>query len=154
MNRDDRDPIPRTALWLSTAGLIPFVVCTSALFAMPGSMTPTLVFWLIGYAAVILGFVGAVHWGCALVHPKMGEADRGLVMAWSVVPALAGWASLLLPPQTGLLLLAAAFAVQYGADRQLAQRFVLPGWYVKLRGGLSAVVVLCLLFALARIARG
>ena len=98
---------------------------------------------------MILSYVGALHWGIAMVHAQMREAERTLYMAWSVVPALAGWVSLLLPAKTGLLLMAATFAVHFAADFQLAQRFALPGWYVRLRGGLTAVVVLCLLLAMA-----
>ena len=154
MTPDDPDPIPRAAFWLGTTGLVPFVVLTSALYAMPGSANPVLVVWLSAYSAVILSFVGAVHWGVAMTHQHMREADRALFMAWSVVPALAAWASLLLPAKTGLLLMASTFAVHYAADRQLAQRFGLPAWYLKLRGGLTAMVALCLIMAILRLARG
>jgi hypothetical protein len=143
------DPIPRTAFWLGAGGLLPFVVLTSALYALPDHTRPQLLFWLSAYAAVILSFVGALHWGIALVHAQMREAERTLYMAWSVVPALAGWVSLLLPVKTGLLLMAATFAVHFAADFQLVQRFTVPPWYLRLRGGLTAVVVLCLLLALA-----
>ena len=88
-----------------------------------------------------------------MVHEHMSEADRSVFMAWSVVPALAGWIAVLLPAKAGLLLLGATFAVHYAADRQFAQRFALPRWYLRLRGGLTAIVVLCLILAVARIAR-
>jgi uncharacterized protein DUF3429 len=149
--RNTPDPMPRPALWLGSGGLVPFVVLCSALYALPEGQVPVLLFWLSAYAAVILSFVGAVHWGAAMVHPRMAAADRAVFMAWSVVPALAGWVSLLLPARTGLLLMAATFAVQYAADRQFAQRFSLPSWYLRLRASLTVVVVLCLLLALARV---
>ena len=81
------------------------------------------------------------------------EAERGVFMTWSVVPALAGWVALLLPAKAGLLLLGATFAVHYAADRQFAQRFALPRWYLRLRGGLTAVVILCLVLAAVRLAQ-
>jgi hypothetical protein len=43
--------------------------------------------------------------------------------------------------------------VHYAADRQLAQRFTLPPWYLRLRAGLTAVVVVCLIMAILRLAR-
>jgi hypothetical protein len=147
------DQIPRAPVWLSTAGLVPFVVLTSALYALPTGNTPVILVWLTAYAAVVLSFVGAIHWGVAMVHEEMVDSDRAVFMAWSVVPALAGWAALLLPAKTGLLLLGATFAVHYAADRQLAQRFALPRWYLRLRGGLTSVVVLCLVLAVVRIAQ-
>jgi hypothetical protein len=150
---DPHEQIPRAPFWLGTAGLVPFVVLTSALYALPAVNAPVVLLWLISYAAVVLSFVGAIHWGVAMVHAQVPEAERGVFMAWSVVPALAGWMGLLLPAEAGLLLLGATFVVHYAADRQFAQRFALPRWYLRLRGGLTGVVVLCLLFSLARIAR-
>src|SRR5688572_1868234 len=144
------EPIPRPALWLGTGGLVPFVLLASAFFALPAHMRPQLLYWLTAYAAVILSFVGAVHWGIAMVHAQMQDSDRVVFMAWSVVPALAAWAALLLPADTGLLLMAATFAVHFAADRQLAQRFALPSWYLRLRASLTTVVVLCLLLAIVQ----
>lgn len=152
MNEPEPDPIPRVAFWLGTAGLVPFVVLVSALYAMPGGNVPFLLNWLTGYSSVTLSFVGAVHWGVALVHPRMRESDRFVFMTWSVVPALTAWAALLLPAKSGLLLTAASFAVHYAADRQLGQRFGLVGWYLRLRAGLTTIVVLCLIMAVLRLA--
>jgi hypothetical protein len=149
----ERDPIPRTAFWLGAVGLIPFLLCTGALYAVPGEFTPTLLQWLASYAAVILSFAGALHWGFAMLHPDMREADRNLSMAWSVVPALTGWAATLLQALPGLLLLAAAFGVHYAADRQFVQRFALPGWYLRLRTGLTGIAVLCLILAAFHLVR-
>jgi len=147
-NDNDRDPIPRAAFWLGTSGLVPFVVLTSALYALPTPNAPVLLLYLTAYGAVILSFVGAVHWGAAMVHAKMLESERGVFMAWSVVPALAAWAALLMPAKTALLLMAATFVIQYAADWQFSQRFRLPSWYLRLRRGLTTVVVLCLVMAI------
>lgn len=146
----DPDPIPRPAFWLGTGGLVPFVVLTSALFALPEHTRPQVLNWLIAYGAVILSFVGALHWGVAMVHTQMRDTDRTVFMAWSVVPALAAWVALLLPAKTALLLMAATFVVHFAADRQLAQRFALPPWYLRLRAGLTGVVAPCLLLAIAQ----
>jgi hypothetical protein len=53
----------------------------------------------------------------------------------------------------GLLLLIASYVIQYAADRQLAQRFRIPAWYLRLRTGLTSVAVLCLGLALVHLAR-
>jgi len=150
---DNRTPIPKAPFWLGAGGLIPFVVIVSAMWALPAPYTPPLLFWLTAYAAVMLSFAGGLHWGLSMLHPDMGEQDQSVFMAWSVVPALVGWISLLMPPKTGLILLIATFVIQYAADRQLAQRFPLPAWYLRLRAGLTAVAVLCLVLALTHLAR-
>jgi len=151
--RERRTPIPKAPFWLGAGGLIPFVVITSAMWALPGAYTPPLLFWLTSYAAVTLSFAGGLHWGLSMLHPEMTEQDQSVFMAWSVVPALVGWISLLMPAKTGLLLLTATFVIQYAADRQLAQRFRLPSWHLRLRRGLTAVAVLCLVLALIHLAR-
>ena len=150
---ENRTPIPRAPFWLSAGGLIPFVVIAGAMWALPIPYTPQLLFWLTAYAAVMLSFAGGLHWGLSMLHPDMSEQDQSVFMAWSVVPAVVGWISLLMPPKTGLILLIATFVVQYAADRQLAQRFQLPAWYLRLRAGLTAVAVLCLVLALTHLAR-
>lgn len=152
-NPEDRTPIPKAPFWLTTGGLVPFVVMAGATWALPEAYTPTLLFWLTSYAAVILSFLGALHWGISMLHPDMTEHDQSVFMAWSVVPALVGWVSLLMPVRTGLLLLIATFVIQYAADRQLAQRFRVPSWYLGLRIGLTSVAVLSLGFALIHLAR-
>ena len=149
---EDLEPIPKAPLWLGTAGLFPFVALTSALWALSEAYAQTLLFWLTAYGAIVLSFIGALHWGFAMLHPAMTEQDRSVFMTWSVIPALVGWVCMLVPVKTALLLLIASFAIQYAADRQFVQRFPLPSWYLRLRGGLTAIVVLCLLLAFARLA--
>jgi hypothetical protein len=150
---EHRTPIPKAAFWLGAGGLIPFVVIASAMWALPDH-APVLRIWLIDYAAVMLSFAGGLHWGLSMLHPEMTEQDRSVFMAWSVVPAVVGWISLLMPlAKTSLILLITTFVIQYAADRQLAQRFQLPSWYLRLRVGLTAVAVLCLALALTHLAR-
>lgn len=152
---NDLGPIPKAPLWLGTAGLFPFVALASAIWALPEAYSPILLSLLTSYGAVVLSFVGALHWGFAMLHPAMSEQDRTVFMTWSVVPALVGWICMWMwvPAKTAMLLLIASFAIQYAADRQFAQRFTLPSWYLRLRGGLTAIVVLCLLLALTHLAR-
>jgi hypothetical protein len=148
-----RPPIPKIPFWIGAAGLVPFVLLAGAVWAAPEPYTNLLLNWLSSYAAVIGSFLGAVHWGAALLHPAMTESDRNVFMTWSVVPALAGWFALLMPIKTCLLLLIGTYAVQFAADRQLTSRFDLPDWYMRLRASLTPVAVLCLALALIHLAR-
>jgi hypothetical protein len=106
--------------------------------------------WLVVYAAVILSFVGALHWGIALAHPEVSARDRDLLMGWSVVPALIAWVGVILEPLFGLLIMAAMFCVQYEADRRLDKRFPVNPWFLRLRAQLTGCVVVCLLIATLR----
>lgn len=137
-------PMPRMVAWLGYGGLLPFIgLMMASMFDLPRSGA-----WqqgLLNYGAVILSFVGALHWGFAMGNLPMGAGTRGLSFAWSVVPALLAWLALLLDPFAGSALLAAGFAVHYLQDRRLARDIALPHWYLPLRLRLSLVAALCLL---------
>lgn len=137
-------PVPTVPLWLGAGGLIPFVVLTGMVWVTDEAHRILAYEWLRTYAAVILSFVGAVHWGIAMLHPKMSLQDRNTVMGWSVVPGLVAWLALLAPLRHGLAITAAMFALHYAMDRALVQRFDIPGWYIRLRGGLTVVVIAAL----------
>ncbi len=149
----NRSPIPKVPFWVAAGALAPFVVLAGAVWAAPEAYTPALLFWLSSYGAAILSFSGAVHWGVALLHAEMNEQDRGVFTTWSIVPAITSWISLLMPVKTGLLLLIATYVIQFAADRQLTSRFRLPDWFLRLRGGMTAVAALCLAIALFHLAR-
>jgi hypothetical protein len=96
----------RTAWLLGLAGLLPFAGAALAFFAAPDSWQGFAEGALIAYGAVILSFLGAVHWGLALRAP-VEEAPMGPArLTLGVVPALIGWVALLLPDVFALPLLA------------------------------------------------
>ena len=70
---EHRTPIPKAPFWLSAGSLVPFVVITSAMWALPAAYTPPLLFWLTSYAAVTLSFAGGLA-------PRMPELPRAEVL--------------------------------------------------------------------------
>ena len=110
--------------------------------------------WLVAYGAIIVTFVGALHWGVAMVHPEVPERDRNLLMVWSVVPAIVAWVAVGIGSLTGLALLAAMFVVQFEADRRLDRRFPVTAWFLRLRGRLTMAVVLCIVLAAFALLKG
>lgn len=105
----------RTARWLGFAGLIPFVVCTLVLIEGRIGVRELALEGLVSYGAVILGFMGAVHWGRAMFAASGAEAARAFGL--SVVPALLGWFATFLTARLALSILAAAFVGLYLYDR-------------------------------------
>ena len=81
-------------------------------------------------------------------QPAAMRARLGL----GVLPALAGWAALLVVlvgrPLPALLLLLLGFALTMLAETRAARRGLMPAGYLGLRILLTAVVVLCLFAAL------
>ncbi len=138
---------PAHIAWLGYGGLVPFVATALGALLDPAHR----LFWqlaLLAYGAVILSFVGALHWALAMQEEDTPAARASFV--WSVVPALAGWVALLLPMLLvqgrvlAALVLIAAFGVHYWQDKRLARRRALPAWYLPLRLQLSSVACLCL----------
>jgi len=134
---------PTIVAWLGYTGLIPFVALTAA-----AMLSDTAHAWLgralLAYAAVILSFVGALHWGFAMSLPDLDpRLQRGL-FAWSVVPSLLAWVLLLLPPRIAAIGFIIAFVAHLLRDLNLARRIALPRWYLPLRLRLTTVACLCI----------
>jgi hypothetical protein len=133
--------LPRPALILGLAGLLPFLACALAVWT---TGYPDFVLFInlqMAYGAVILAFLGAVHWGLAMAQNDAGNWRR---LGFSVLPALAGWVALVLPNALGLLLLALGFAEVFLVDLRAIAAGRAPAWYKTLRKPLTAIVLLCL----------
>lgn len=136
-------PLPASVAWLGYGGLLPFLLLAAA---SAGDVHHRLA-WsdvLIGYGAVILSFVGALHWGFAMLGSGLDPAGRRSVYLWSVVPALLAWPATWLSAPLANALLIAGFMAHYVQDRRLVKRIELPAWYLPLRGRLTVVASLAL----------
>ncbi len=100
---------------------------------------------LVAYGAVILSFVGALHWAFAMTLDGLDASQRNHAFVWSVVPPLIAWSALMLTADIASVLLLAGFLAHYWKDRRLARGAALPGWYLPVRGRLTAVASLSLL---------
>jgi hypothetical protein len=137
---------PSTEAWaLGAGGLLPFVAGAAGLWSLPLEWAGLAATALLTYAAVIVSFLGGIHWGLAM---RQQRAPRGWLI-WGVLPSLLAWAGLLLNSAWGLLLMAASLIVCYVVDAQIYRPLQLGGWLV-LRGLLTLVaVVSCLVGAAA-----
>lgn len=140
--------VPRLALALGWAGIIPFVsLSLAAVFAI-GPVSQT---WAMGalalYGAVILSFLGGAVWGLTLA--REGEALRpgemGLIIG--IAASLAAFGGALLPHVFGLPLMIAGFIAMLIYDLRAIARGLLPQYYRPLRIGLTAAATGSLAFA-------
>lgn len=156
------------AVVISLAGLVPFLVLAGVVLLEPVS-SPAAIEVLISYGAVVLSFLGAVHWGFALrdtAHPVSGEvlppavlgAERQLLM-FGVVPAIIGWVALSLMlhfhlPALALFLLLAGFFITIVIETIGRGRGVVAANYLALRWGVSVVVLLVFVVVLGAVLMG
>lgn len=142
--------IPAPALVLGLAGLVPFIgmaVQVSTGWPLSARMTGPALYNLTIYGAVILSFLGGVQWGYVATTPARQRLASWRRYAISVLPSLAAWCGLWLAARNGLLVLAASFILAMLYDLWTAGAGEAPRWYGRLRIGLTAVVVVCLLAA-------
>lgn len=99
---------------------------------------------LLAYGAVILSFLGGVHWGRALYEPDPELQTRDYVL--SVLPSIFGWCCLLLPlASVGVLLLILGYIWQVTIDLNAVRQNILPSWFGRLRMLLTGGAILSLL---------
>jgi hypothetical protein len=141
--------IPRSALILGLAGVIPFLWgAANALFPATVGWGGT---WLspmfmgtyvsLTYGTVILSFMSGVLWGFAT---KATGREAAVGYALSVVPAL--WAFFMVngDPGNAAVNLAAGFAGLLLLDASFARQGLAPAWWMPLRLLLTGIVLACL----------
>jgi len=129
---------------LGIGGLIPFYFC--ALLTWVETTRVWALDAVTGYAAVILAFLGAVHWGRALA--ELDRRNHIGTLVFGILPALIGWLALLLPVEFSLPMLITGLVFVWGSE-QMVFFEVLPPWYRSLRHCLTAGSVLALVIAWA-----
>jgi glutaredoxin-related protein len=140
--------VPASGFWIGWAGVLPFVVALFGYWFGPEVRRPDFAALFIAYGAVILTFVGAVHWGLVLGQAAGPEGQRRMIA--SGVPAVAACVALLLPVTAGAWLLFITFAAFRLWETHADVARPLPAWYRRLRTRLTlAVSTLLLIFALA-----
>ena len=141
--------IPRSALILGLAGLIPFLWGAANVAYPPsgqwiGPWLPPMfrgTYVSLTYGVVILSFMSGVLWGFAA---KASGARAALGYGLSVVPAL--WAFIMVngDPGNAAVNLAAGFAGLLMLDYFFSLQGLAPRWWMRLRILLTAGVLACL----------
>ncbi|KGS13093.1 Uncharacterized protein ALO43_01983 [Pseudomonas tremae] len=146
MNALPSTSLPKHVRLLGYGGLLPFIFLA---LLVPFSLDyrPLITIALVNYGAVILSFVGALHWGFAMTAQDMSAEQRSARFVWSIIPALIAWIATLLPMPLGCLLLVIGLVAHLRQDRQLLRIISLPAWYLPMRLRLTLVASACLLLA-------
>ena len=100
---------------LGLAGLLPFVLGAAWVWTSRGAVQAQATAALAAYGAVIVSFLGGIHWGLAFRHAVPQRAR----LVWGVVPSLLAWLALALPTPLGLAGLGATLIACYRVDRRV-----------------------------------
>jgi hypothetical protein len=151
----------RFATLLGNFGLLPFygLVLLHWLPLKPVSARLTELAF-VGYAAVTLSFLGAVHWGLAVSNPQFNKTQTRSALGWGVMPSLLGWLVLLLalaglPMWVICCLLLIDFALCRAMDGALMRMYSTPPpWYLPLRTRLTVLVMIAIAILMISSLRG
>jgi hypothetical protein len=140
--------MPLLAILLSVLGLVPFIVCGLAALGTDPDMASRMLQVLIGYAALVLAFVGGIHWGFGLQSTPQTQGTPGRArgrLALGVLPLLVGWIALVLPlvvaPWVSLILLIIGYIGVVLVEQEVGRRELLPPRYLWVRWGFTLVAV-------------
>jgi Protein of unknown function (DUF3429) len=145
---DDRR-IPRSALVLGLAGLIPFLwSAATVLFpALAGWAGQWLIPLFLGpyvgiaYGTVILSFMSGVLWGFAT---RAEGREAAFAYTLSVIPALWVFFMVTDASDNSVIYLAAGFVGLLFLDTTFSVWGLAPAWWLRLRVMLTVVVLACL----------
>ena len=125
-------PYTRTLAWfMGATGCLPFVFPVLFWPVAGDAEQATLALMFTGYSAIILSFLGGVHWGMAM------DEDNAPQLAVSVLPALAAWSVTLLPLPARVIALGLLYVGWLLAEFAMG----LPRPYARLRLVITGIVV-------------
>lgn len=124
------------AAWLGYLGILPFVIGVTLL--LDNTYAEMALAGVTNYAAIILTFVGAIHWGRAMTTGKPG------LLVVSVAPSLIAWGSLFLATRFALPIMISGFLLLLVFDYREYRDI---DWFRRLRTHLTLSVSSLLLIA-------
>lgn len=145
----DRKTLKQWANILGYSGTIPFISLAVILLLDASSTTPAAsgpaasglaASALHLYGAIILSFLGGLHWGRIACNPDIKPSDKWFLI-YSVIPSLMGWSSYLLSDiwQGAALMLIAGFIISYVIDIRFIRLGAWQSWMKPLRTNLTLI---------------
>ncbi|MEM7027758.1 MAG: DUF3429 domain-containing protein [Pseudomonadota bacterium] len=137
----------KSVKYLGYGGLAPFLLALAGIIFSDVKLQDFYVHAFTAYSAVILSFIGAVHWGFILKNETV--PNKQTLLSISVIPALIGWLALLFSPVASLFIFALAFPAVFLYERFSSVSILLPEWYMLLRIQLTLAVTIMQFAAIA-----
>ncbi|KND86586.1 hypothetical protein TOPH_08789 [Tolypocladium ophioglossoides CBS 100239] len=102
----------------------------------------------LGYGAVIISFLGAIHWGLEYAEKKPAPERTRFRYGMGVAASVVAWPTLFMPVEYALTTQFMAFVALYFADARAAMRGWAPYWYGTYRLLLTAMVGVAIIVSL------
>jgi hypothetical protein len=129
------------ALKLGYGGLLPFVLGAALIWIVRLDAHAYVTESLSAYAAVILSFLGGIHWGLGMHLQAQKQPAPTSMFVWGVLPSLVAWVAVIMPAYAGLVVHGVALVICYLVDRKVYPRCGASAWLM-LRFRLTVVASL------------
>ncbi|KAK3361900.1 hypothetical protein B0T24DRAFT_561495 [Lasiosphaeria ovina] len=102
----------------------------------------------VGYGAIIISFLGAIHWGLEYAEKERDDARTRFRYGLGVLAPALAWPTTFMPVEWALSTQFLAFTILYMADTRAATKGWAPTWYGSYRFVLTAVVGVAIVISL------
>ena len=144
-----RAAAPAPALWLGLGSLVPLYLGAAAMLFGSIGLAVNAYLHLVHYAAVLLGFQGALHWGLAIAGAMHGRAFGWRPYVWGAAAVVLAWLALAMAsPLFRLGTLMIGYSALFSADLAAVADGLAPSWYKSLRKLLTVAALIALGLAL------
>ena len=135
----DQKTLKQWANILGYSGTIPFI-SLAVILLLDASSTTLAASALHLYGAIILSFLGGLHWGRIACNPDIKPSDKWFLI-YSVIPSLMGWSSYLLSDiwQGAASVLIAGFIISFVIDIRFIKLGAWQFWMKPLRTNLTLI---------------
>ena len=136
----DQKTLQQWASILGYSGTIPFLSLASILLLVDAQSSILAASALHLYGAIILSFLGGLHWGRIACKQNSKPSDKWFLI-YSVIPSLVGWSSYLLSDiwQEAASMLIVGFIISYAIDIRFLKLGDWQSWMKPLRTNLTLV---------------
>ena len=140
INHQEKSILKKWANILGYSGIIPFAGLAVMLVIVDVRLNISVAFALHLYGAIILSFLGGLHWGRIASQRDNTSSDKWYLI-YSVIPSLIGWFSCLFVGiwRASASLLIAGFILSYLIDVRLIKQGEWQSWMGKLRFNLTLI---------------
>ncbi|KAF8827450.1 hypothetical protein HHX47_DHR4000416 [Lentinula edodes] len=160
--------VPKPVMVFGLLGTIPYVgagattvylasVAGAAAAGHPTSIDPGVALTMLDqslniqvtYGAIMLSFLGALHWGMEFATPRPTQSQSIRRLLLGAAPLFFAWPTLGLQPMTALVVQWVGFTGLWWADATVCGMGWTPPWYSQYRFYLSVLVGACIIGSLA-----
>lgn len=144
--------MPPLLILLSILGLLPYILLGLAALGPHADSAGRMMSAFVAWSAIVLTFIGGVHWGLVLRDTDPAQPFRGVRAGLAVLALIIGWVALMLPivapSWLALVVLIVGYVGALVAEHHAGQQNLLPPRFLWARWAFTLVAAAMLITVL------